>query len=57
MREAATRLYLTILSRLPTEQELQTAEDTAKPEEVRGQAALVDLTWALFNSVEFLYRH
>lgn len=56
-REAATRLYLTVLSRLPFEQELQIVEKYSKTEEGQGQAALVDLTWALFNSVEFLYRH
>ncbi len=56
-REAIAKIYLTIVSRLPAEQEIQLVEQYAKTEEGQGQAALVDLTWALFNSVEFLYRH
>ncbi len=56
-REAVAKVYLTILSRLPAEQEIQIVEQYAKTEEGKGQAALVDCAWALFNSVEFLYRH
>ncbi len=56
-REAVTKLYLTILSRLPAEQELRVVEEYGKTEEGRGQNAYTDLTWALFNSVEFQYRH
>ncbi|MHB8974907.1 MAG: DUF1553 domain-containing protein [Pirellulaceae bacterium] len=55
--EAASRIYLTIVSRLPTEQELQVFDKYAKSDVVQGQEALTDLIWALFNSVEFLYRH
>lgn len=56
-REAIAKIYLTILSRLPAEQEIRVVEQYAQTEEGAGQAALTDLTWALFNSVEFLYRH
>ncbi|MCU0961168.1 MAG: DUF1549 and DUF1553 domain-containing protein [Pirellulaceae bacterium] len=57
MPEAATRLYLTILARFPTERELQVFDKYAKSDVVQGHQALTDLTWALLNSVEFLYRH
>ncbi|KKL70950.1 hypothetical protein LCGC14_2099780, partial [marine sediment metagenome] len=53
----ATRLYLTILSRPPTKKELKTVQEYSKWEETKGQKALIDLTWALLNSAEFLYRH
>ncbi len=57
LRPAATRLYLTILSRLPTEKELKTVQAYSQGEETKGRNALIDLTWALLNSSEFLYRH
>ncbi len=56
-REAATRIYLAVLSRLPTEQELRAVEAYSKTEEGAGQQTYIDLTWALLNSVEFQYRH
>ncbi len=55
--EAVTRLYLTILSRFPVPQEVRVVEEYSKTEEGKGQAAYIDLTWALLNSVEFQYRH
>ena len=57
LRPAATRLYLTILSRRPTERELKTVQKYSEWEETKGRKALIDLTWALLNSAEFLYRH
>ncbi|MHB8863620.1 MAG: DUF1553 domain-containing protein [Pirellulaceae bacterium] len=57
MPEAARRIYLTVLARLPTDQELQVFDTYAKSDVVQGQEALTDLIWALLNSVEFLYRH
>ena len=57
VREGVAAIYLTILSRLPVEQELRVVEQYLETEEGRGQAALIDLAWALINSVEFLYRH
>ncbi len=56
-QETATRIYLTILARLPTQRELQVFERYSKSDIVQGQEALIDLVWALINSVEFLYRH
>ena len=57
-RGTITSLYLTILSRFPTEGELKVvaayARSSAKKKPGEG---LIDLTWALFNSAEFLYRH
>ncbi|MDP6545871.1 MAG: DUF1553 domain-containing protein [Phycisphaerae bacterium] len=86
--KAVSTLYLTILSRYPTENELKIIKDYAqsqagatvpktksKPKSrsktkgrgytkgrgagvgARGRTALIDLTWALINSSEFLYRH
>jgi len=55
-REILVELYLTILSRRPTPDELMTlaeyADSTRDP-----RAVFVDLAWALINSAEFLYRH
>lgn len=54
-REIATNLYLGILSRYPTEEELKAAE--AYGAKLRPREAVVDLSWALMNSAEFLHRH
>ena len=51
--EAVKQLYLTILSRFPTEEELQVVASFAKK---RG-SVMSDLAWALINSSEFSYRH
>jgi hypothetical protein len=54
-REQAIReLYLTILSRLPTEDETEILVAYAKS---WGWTMLRDLAWALVNSPEFSYRH
>jgi len=51
-------LYLTILSRYPTAQEMKVISDyAAKNRGARGREAAVDLAWALINSSEFLHRH
>jgi hypothetical protein len=55
-RDAVTWLYLTILSRYPTEQEWQAVAAHSQTG-VKGHEAVVDLAWALVNSAEFLYRH
>ena len=66
-RQAVTNLYLAILSRYPTDEELQINGEYANPggagapgappraNAARRQAA-VDLAWALFNTAEFRYR-
>ncbi len=56
-RDTVTRIYLAVLSRLPTEEELKVLQEYSQSSEVRGPEVLVDLTWALINTAEFLYRH
>ncbi len=55
--EVAERLYLTILSRFPTETDLQAVEEYAQTGAVEGREMWIDLAWALINSPEFLLRH
>jgi hypothetical protein len=50
-------IYLTILSRYPTETELAAVEDYLKTGGGNLQGAAGDLAWALINTKEFLYRH
>jgi hypothetical protein len=57
-RDAIDRIYLTFLARYPTPAEIQTV--TAYMQSVPANnrwPAVVDLSWALINSAEFLYRH
>ena len=56
-RETVDNLYLTVLSRFPTDEELEILKEYSASGEVNGQEVLSDLTWALVNSAEFLYRH
>lgn len=70
--ETIEELYLTILSRLPTPDEVQTLKSygqvqPAKPAQggkpavpatvVKKRDDWVDVAWSLINSTEFLYRH
>ena len=59
-------LYLRILSRFPTPEEVQTAQaygapaapaKPGKPSPPKRREEWVDITWSLVNSTEFLYRH
>jgi len=53
--EMVEELYLTILSRFPTDDELKILETYAKSS---GRGTLLrDLAWALINGPEFSYRH
>jgi len=54
-REIVTQIYLTILSRYPSEQEIGAVLKYAQAGKARE--AMIDLSWALINSSEFLYRH
>ena len=56
-RETVSELYLTILSRFPTEQELQNVNEYSRSSGLKGRDAFLDVAWALINSDEFLYRH
>lgn len=55
--EIARELYLTILSRFPTERELKIVAEYSRSGAVEGREGLQDLAWALVNSAEFLHRH
>jgi hypothetical protein len=54
--EAVSELYLTILSRFPTEEELEIVKTYSQTGSGRGRV-LRDLAWALINSPEFSFRH
>jgi hypothetical protein len=56
-QEAANTVYLTVLSRLPTDQERKTLAAYGSSSGLGGREVVVDLFWALINSDEFLYRH
>ena len=54
--EIAKELYLTILSRYPTKEELDGVADYVSGG-ARGRSPAMDIAWALINSAEFLCRH
>jgi len=56
-KKIAEELYLTILSRFPTDADVKAAEEHAKAGAAKGKDVWVDLAWALINSPEFLLRH
>ena len=56
-RELVSQVYLTILSRYPTDEEWKMVAAHSQSGAARGPAAIADLVWALINSAEFLYRH
>jgi len=56
-QEAVSRLYLTFLSRYPTEDELSTISAYQPPAATAKNQKMNDVAWALVNSPEFLYRH
>ena len=56
-RMIATGMYLGILSRFPTEDELKVVEGYFQGGKVGRREAAVDVVWSLINSAEFLYRH
>jgi len=56
LRDVANGLYLAILSRYPTAEELAVVQTYAQTGDNRRQAGS-DLLWALINSAEFQFRH
>ncbi len=56
-RQVVGILYLTILSRFPTEEELKIALQSMDANKKARREAVIDLAWALINSAEFMYRH
>ncbi len=55
--ETVEQLYLTILSRFPTDDEVKDAEQFLNKKGRSRYYAWIDLSWALINSPEFLFRH
>jgi len=55
--EITERLYLTILSRFPTDADMRVAKEHAKTGVTKRRDVWVDVAWALINSLEFLLRH
>ena len=55
--EILDQLYLTFLSRYPTQDEAQAVKAYSQTSEAKGADILYDTAWALVNSTEFLYRH
>lgn len=57
-REALIRgIYVTLLSREPTAEELSDAQAYWTDSGQNSDQAATDLAWALVNSMEFMYRH
>src|ERR1017187_1442789 len=56
-RDPIDHLYLAILSRYPTDDELRTVSAYFQSVQGNKWPAAVDLAWALINSAEFLCRH
>jgi len=57
LRVVITGIYMTILCREPTEEELAVAEKYVNTSGLTRAQAGEDLAWALVNTKEFLYRH
>jgi hypothetical protein len=56
-RDPIDHLYMAILSRYPTDDELKTVSAYFQSVQGNKWPAAVDLAWALINSAEFLCRH
>jgi hypothetical protein len=56
-RDPIDALYLTVLSRFPTDDEMRIVGAYFQSVTGNKWPAAVDLIWALFNSPEFLFRH
>jgi hypothetical protein len=56
-QQVVRAIYMHILSRQPSQEEIAEALKYAKEGRMGAKAAAEDLAWALINSKEFLYRH
>ncbi len=56
-RTLVSTIYVTILSRYPTQDELAAAQKYFQTKGMNLRQAANDLVWALINTKEFLYRH
>ena len=55
--ELLRTIYLSILSRFPSDYELDVANNYYQTKGLNRNQATYDLVWALINTKEFLYRH
>jgi hypothetical protein len=56
-QENIAELYLSILSRPPTTDELKVLQDYSESAEAQGASLAADVAWALINSPEFIFKH
>ena len=56
-QEIIDEIYLTILSRFPTPEEVSNVKAYGKPGLAKRREEWIDIIWSLFNNTEFLYRH
>ncbi|MCM8804006.1 MAG: DUF1549 and DUF1553 domain-containing protein [Candidatus Omnitrophica bacterium] len=56
-KKTIERIYLSLLSRYPAENEIKIIEEYFKKEGISFNQAVEDIVWAIINSKEFLYRH
>jgi hypothetical protein len=56
-RQLVGWLYLAVLSRAPTEDELKAVLAYAESAKLDRRAIVMDVAWSLINTAEFLYRH
>ena len=56
-RGRITALYLQILSRHPTAEEINFAQDYQRSNKMTANDATLDMVWALINSTEFILKH
>jgi len=55
--KAIEHMYLTILSRYPSEHETEVALAYARDNGLKRRDASIDVAWALLNTKEFIYKH
>ncbi len=55
--EKIRAIYINILSRYPTANELEVVREYLNSEQGSPKQAIMDIVWALFNSKEFLCKH
>lgn len=55
--QAYSAVYLLILNRFPSDKELREINEYANSNKTGRTRAMMDLTWSLLNSKEFLYHH
>ena len=56
-QQVIVNLYLTILSRMPTDGEMKATGTYVQSAGGNRRQAVIDVAWALINSAEFRYRH